>query len=170
MSLSLHICMLFVDEWTMEDKVIFEQAYQKYGKNFQRIKSMVSRLPRTQYAPTVHAYGTYVHTPRFHVDILYVCLYPWRFVLMCTCMSADGLHHYQRNLPRLRQHIGWYGGQSLFQYLTHTTIQYTECDFKTVSLKQTQSNTPCHWCWLVELKFKIAITHLQSMNIAPVGL
>ena len=36
-----HLCAV-VDEWTMEDKVIFEQAYQKYGKNFQRIKSMVS--------------------------------------------------------------------------------------------------------------------------------
>ena len=36
-----HVCAV-VDEWTMEDKVIFEQAYQKYGKNFQRIKSMVS--------------------------------------------------------------------------------------------------------------------------------
>ena len=32
------------DEWTVEDKVIFEQAYQKYGKNFQRIRSMVSGL------------------------------------------------------------------------------------------------------------------------------
>ena len=39
------MCVLsYVDEWTMEDKVIFEQAYQKYGKNFQRIKSMVSQL------------------------------------------------------------------------------------------------------------------------------
>lgn len=43
MCLCVHVCAV-VDEWTMEDKVIFEQAYQKYGKNFQRIKSMVSQL------------------------------------------------------------------------------------------------------------------------------
>ena len=39
----IYLCAV-VDEWTMEDKVIFEQAYQKYGKNFQRIKSMVSNV------------------------------------------------------------------------------------------------------------------------------
>ena len=32
----------YADEWMIEDKVIFEQAFQKYGKNFQRIRSMVS--------------------------------------------------------------------------------------------------------------------------------
>jgi hypothetical protein len=35
----------FEDEWTIEDKVIFEQAFQKYGKNFQRIRSMLPSKP-----------------------------------------------------------------------------------------------------------------------------
>ena len=29
-------------EWSMEDKVVFEQAFRYHGKHFQRIRSMVS--------------------------------------------------------------------------------------------------------------------------------
>ena len=29
------------EEWSMEDKVTFEQAFQFHGKNFQRIRTMV---------------------------------------------------------------------------------------------------------------------------------
>lgn len=32
----------FPDEWTVEDKVLFEQAYQFHGKSFHRIRQMVS--------------------------------------------------------------------------------------------------------------------------------
>ena len=35
-------CLILVEEWSMEDKVIFEQAFRCHGKNFQRIRSMVS--------------------------------------------------------------------------------------------------------------------------------
>lgn len=31
----------FPDEWTVEDKVLFEQAYQFHGKSFHRIRQMV---------------------------------------------------------------------------------------------------------------------------------
>ena len=31
----------FPDEWTTEDKVLFEQAFGFYGKNFHRIRQMV---------------------------------------------------------------------------------------------------------------------------------
>jgi len=34
----------FPDEWTVEDKVLFEQAFQFHGKSFHRIRQMV-RLP-----------------------------------------------------------------------------------------------------------------------------
>lgn len=33
----------FPDEWTVEDKVLFEQAFQFHGKSFHRIRQMVSR-------------------------------------------------------------------------------------------------------------------------------
>lgn len=33
----------FPDEWTKEDKILFEQAYQFHGKSFHRIRQMVSR-------------------------------------------------------------------------------------------------------------------------------
>lgn len=33
------------DEWSMEDKVIFEQAFQYHGKNFQRIRAMLPEKP-----------------------------------------------------------------------------------------------------------------------------
>ena len=32
----------FPDEWTTEDKVLFEQAFTFHGKNFSRIRQMVS--------------------------------------------------------------------------------------------------------------------------------
>lgn len=31
----------FPDEWTIEDKVLFEQAFQFHGKSFHRIRQMV---------------------------------------------------------------------------------------------------------------------------------
>ncbi len=43
------------DEWTMEDKVTFEQAFQYHGKNFQRIRAMVGREGGREG-------GTYVHS------------------------------------------------------------------------------------------------------------
>ena len=33
----------FPDEWTVEDKVLFEQAFSFHGKTFHRIQHMVSR-------------------------------------------------------------------------------------------------------------------------------
>ena len=33
------------EEWSMEDKVIFEQAFQFHGKNFQRIRAMLPDKP-----------------------------------------------------------------------------------------------------------------------------
>ena len=30
------------DEWTMEDKILFEQAYSSHGKSFKRIQQIVS--------------------------------------------------------------------------------------------------------------------------------
>lgn len=35
----------FPDEWTVEDKVLFEQAFQFHGKSFHRIRQMVSSHP-----------------------------------------------------------------------------------------------------------------------------
>lgn len=34
----------FPDEWTVEDKVLFEQAFQFHGKSFHRIRQMVRSL------------------------------------------------------------------------------------------------------------------------------
>lgn len=34
----------FPDEWTVEDKVLFEQAFQFHGKSFHRIRQMVSNI------------------------------------------------------------------------------------------------------------------------------
>jgi len=37
----------FPDEWTVEDKVLFEQAFNFHGKSFQRIRQMVCLLLQT---------------------------------------------------------------------------------------------------------------------------
>ena len=34
----------FPDEWTVEDKVLFEQAFSFHGKSFHRIRQMVGRI------------------------------------------------------------------------------------------------------------------------------
>lgn len=36
----------FPDEWTVEDKVLFEQAFQFHDKHFHKIKQMVSGYNR----------------------------------------------------------------------------------------------------------------------------
>lgn len=37
----------FPDEWTVEDKVLFEQAFSFHGKSFHRIQQMVKTYPNT---------------------------------------------------------------------------------------------------------------------------
>ena len=43
----------FPDEWTVEDKVLFEQAFSFHGKSFHRIQQMVP-LPAHRSAPEPH--------------------------------------------------------------------------------------------------------------------
>lgn len=43
----------FPDEWTIEDKVLFEQAFQFHGKSFHRIRQMVSGESRTLYRRSI---------------------------------------------------------------------------------------------------------------------
>ena len=42
MNFSLFFIELFIDEWTMEEKVVFERAFHMHGKHFHRIKAFVS--------------------------------------------------------------------------------------------------------------------------------
>ncbi|XP_023224361.1 REST corepressor 1-like isoform X1 [Centruroides vittatus] len=49
----------FPDEWTVEDKVLFEQAFQFYGKSFHRIKHM---LPDKSMASLVKYYYSWKKT------------------------------------------------------------------------------------------------------------
>lgn len=41
----------FPDEWSVEDKVLFEQAFQFHGKSFHRIRQMVSPCQTTCKSP-----------------------------------------------------------------------------------------------------------------------
>ena len=42
MNFSLFFIEWFIDEWTMEEKVVFERAFHMHGKHFHRIKAFVS--------------------------------------------------------------------------------------------------------------------------------
>ena len=44
----------FPDEWTVEDKVLFEQAFSFHGKSFHRIRQMVSAIDCTHSHPLVN--------------------------------------------------------------------------------------------------------------------
>lgn len=44
----------FPDEWTDEDKVLFEQAFHFHGKSFHRIRQMVSKTKIAQEAALIN--------------------------------------------------------------------------------------------------------------------
>lgn len=43
----------FPDEWTVEDKVLFEQAFSFHGKSFHRIQQMVRTTPTADHTPQI---------------------------------------------------------------------------------------------------------------------
>lgn len=49
----------FPDEWTVEDKVLFEQAFQFHGKSFHRIRQMVIETFKHYIKPTF--FQIYIH-------------------------------------------------------------------------------------------------------------
>ena len=58
----------FPDEWSVEDKVLFEQAFQFHGKSFHRIRQM---LPDKSIAALVKYYY------RSDPIILIINSFPW---------------------------------------------------------------------------------------------
>lgn len=46
----------FPDEWTVEDKVLFEQAFSFHGKSFHRIRQMVSNISINNYHIQMNIY------------------------------------------------------------------------------------------------------------------
>lgn len=61
----------FPDEWSVEDKVLFEQAFQFHGKSFHRIRQM---LPDKSIAALVKYYYRSVLTAGVQTDRLTDCL------------------------------------------------------------------------------------------------
>lgn len=47
----------FPDEWTVEDKVLFEQAFSFHGKSFHRIQQMVNARLFVCLPPCMRHYG-----------------------------------------------------------------------------------------------------------------
>ena len=47
----------FPDEWTVEDKVLFEQAFSFHGKSFHRIQQMVGLTLLLLALPTQYLYN-----------------------------------------------------------------------------------------------------------------
>ena len=56
----------FPDEWTVEDKVLFEQAFSFHGKSFHRIQQMVGSL----YPIQLYYYSTTSMLPLLDTTIL----------------------------------------------------------------------------------------------------
>ena len=61
----------FPDEWSVEDKVLFEQAFQFHGKSFHRIRQM---LPDKSIAALVKYYYRSVERPLAGNDRLHISL------------------------------------------------------------------------------------------------
>lgn len=64
----------------MEDKVTFEQAFQYHGKNFQRIRAMVSA---DIFFMVLHTHWKYWYSPSFpsaleapFLNVIFICLPP----------------------------------------------------------------------------------------------
>lgn len=69
----------FPDEWTVEDKVLFEQAFSFHGKSFHRIQQMVRGSDRNTHSiNTVAVKATSSQTPCFWFSLfdVFVCSCP----------------------------------------------------------------------------------------------
>lgn len=62
----------FPDEWTIEDKVLFEQAFQFHGKSFHRIRQMVSR--------------DILNLSIVDSFVMSIFLLPWLCLCVCVCL------------------------------------------------------------------------------------
>ena len=61
----------FPDEWSVEDKVLFEQAFQFHGKSFHRIRQM---LPDKSIAALVKYYYRSVTVALARSQLTFLCL------------------------------------------------------------------------------------------------
>jgi hypothetical protein len=68
------------DEWTVEEKFLFEQAYKFYGKTFSRIRQM---LPEKTIAELVRYYYSWKKT-RLHKSLMY------KHEKQCQLMPYEG--------------------------------------------------------------------------------
>lgn len=59
----------FPDEWTVEDKVLFEQAFSFHGKSFHRIRQMVSTTQERSNVTAVSSDRT-----KLRADVWQLCL------------------------------------------------------------------------------------------------
>lgn len=70
----------FPDEWTVEDKVLFEQAFSFHGKSFHRIQQMVRRWER----------NTHTQYSHFQYLTLNLLISDWfgLIFLVCLCVAS----------------------------------------------------------------------------------
>ena len=68
----------FPDEWTVEDKVLFEQAFSFHGKSFHRIRQMVCHckvlflfpIKQNSFVQQKLCYPRYILLPRYNWNIV----------------------------------------------------------------------------------------------------
>lgn len=67
----------FPDDWTTEDKVLFEQAFQFHGKSFHRIRQMVWDFDCNPYGPVVN-FDFKIQLPDKTIANLVKYYYSWK--------------------------------------------------------------------------------------------
>lgn len=68
----------FPDEWTVEDKVLFEQAFQFHGKSFHRIRQMVCVSVVTVSWPLLQIWPPRLQLPDKSIASLVKFYYSWK--------------------------------------------------------------------------------------------
>lgn len=66
----------FPDEWTIEDKVLFEQAFQFHGKSFHRIRQMVSKAEDREAGGFINS--LFLQLPDKSISSLVKFYYSWK--------------------------------------------------------------------------------------------
>lgn len=115
----------FPDEWTVEDKVLFEQAFSFHGKTFHRIQQMVSKflwqflfcfvcLSCFSYLRVYVSYGYHqLQTSRLlfvcfiYVGVLLVCMSTYHLCVCCSPRPEEGIRFLEWELETF---VNWYLG------------------------------------------------------------
>lgn len=91
----------FPDEWTVEDKVLFEQGFSFHGKTFHRIQQMVSGVDCLFSISPFTSSGKIQHFHKFIFPLRYICVMALYRLWIVHEQAFFGMTHILRQISLL---------------------------------------------------------------------